>query len=70
MNEEPASEPVLTEEPASVIALRHARRIVVKVGSSLVTNEGRGLDATAIGDWCVQIAKLVDRRAGRRGRAA
>ncbi|MEO9102340.1 MAG: glutamate 5-kinase [Burkholderiales bacterium] len=41
------------------MALRHARRIVVKVGSSLVTNEGRGLDAIAIGDWCVQIAKLV-----------
>ena len=33
-------------------ALRHARRIVVKVGSSLVTNEGRGVDAEAIGIWC------------------
>ena len=31
--------------------LRAARRIVVKVGSSLVTNEGRGLDAQAIGQW-------------------
>src|SRR3989344_5177709 len=30
--------------------LRDARRIVVKVGSSLVTNEGRGLDETAIGE--------------------
>ena len=28
-------------------ALRDARRIVVKVGSSLVTNEGRGLDENA-----------------------
>ena len=28
--------------------LRDARRIVVKVGSSLVTNEGRGLDESAI----------------------
>ena len=28
-------------------ALRSARRIVVKVGSSLVTNEGRGVDAQA-----------------------
>jgi len=39
--------------------LRNARRIVVKVGSSLVTNEGRGLDATAIGQWCEQLAALV-----------
>jgi glutamate 5-kinase len=28
-----------------------ARRIVVKVGSSLVTNEGRGIDDAAVGDW-------------------
>jgi glutamate 5-kinase len=39
--------------------LRNARRIVVKVGSSLVTNEGRGLDAAAIGDWCRQLATLA-----------
>ena len=39
--------------------LRSARRIVVKVGSSLVTNEGRGLDEQAIGEWCRQIAHLV-----------
>jgi glutamate 5-kinase len=39
--------------------LRHARRIVVKVGSSLVTNEGRGLDEAAIGLWCAQLAALV-----------
>ena len=39
--------------------LRNARRIVVKVGSSLVTNEGRGLDADAIGHWCEQLAALV-----------
>ena len=32
--------------------LRDARRILVKAGSSLVTNEGRGLDEVAIGDWC------------------
>ena len=38
--------------------LQQARRIVVKVGSSLVTNEGRGLDATAIGEWCRQLAVL------------
>jgi glutamate 5-kinase len=39
--------------------LRNARRIVVKVGSTLVTNEGRGLDAGAIGDWCRQLAALA-----------
>ena len=39
--------------------LRNAKRIVVKVGSSLVTNEGRGLDAVAIGQWCEQLATLV-----------
>ena len=39
--------------------LRQARRIVVKVGSSLVTNEGRGLDEQAIGEWCRQLTALV-----------
>ena len=40
-------------------ALRSARRIVVKVGSSLVTNEGRGLDGDAVGNWCGQLAMLA-----------
>jgi glutamate 5-kinase len=39
--------------------LKPARRIVVKVGSSLVTNEGRGVDAEAIGNWCRQLAALA-----------
>jgi len=39
--------------------LRQARRIVVKVGSSLVTNDGRGLDEGAIGEWCRQLALLA-----------
>ena len=39
--------------------LRDARRIVVKVGSSLVTNEGRGLDEGAITEWSRQLAALV-----------
>ena len=39
--------------------LRDARRLVVKVGSSLVTNEGRGLDDQAIGEWSRQLAALV-----------
>jgi glutamate 5-kinase len=40
--------------------LRDAKRIVVKVGSSLVTNDGRGLDEAAIGEWCRQLALLAD----------
>ncbi len=39
--------------------LQGARRIVVKVGSSLVTNEGRGVDALAIGNWSRQLAALA-----------
>ena len=39
--------------------LKAARRIVVKVGSSLVTNEGRGVDAEAVGNWCRQMAALA-----------
>ena len=39
--------------------LGEARRIVVKVGSSLVTNEGRGVDAEAIGNWSRQLATLA-----------
>ncbi len=39
-------------------AVRDAHRIVVKVGSSLVTDEGRGLDEAAIARWVAQIAQL------------
>jgi glutamate 5-kinase len=47
--------------PAAALSpvLLNAKRIVVKVGSSLVTDEGRGLDAEAIGLWCKQLALLV-----------
>jgi glutamate 5-kinase len=38
--------------------IRDARTLVVKVGSSLVTNDGRGLDAAAIGRWAAQVAQL------------
>ena len=48
----------MIQESASRI-LRDAQRIVVKVGSSLVTNEGRGLDEVAIGEWCRQLAALA-----------
>jgi glutamate 5-kinase len=46
-------------QPFTSTVLRDARRIVVKVGSSLVTNEGRGLDETAIGEWCRQMALMA-----------
>ena len=38
--------------------LTQAKRIVVKVGSSLVTNQGEGLDRAAISNWAQQIAVL------------
>ncbi|HEX6321951.1 MAG TPA: glutamate 5-kinase, partial [Burkholderiales bacterium] len=44
--------------------IAQARTLVVKVGSSLVTNEGRGLDAAAIARWAAQVAAL--RKLGRR----
>mgnify|MGYP003503146528 FL=1 len=41
--------------------LTQCKRIVVKVGSSLVTNQGEGLDTKAISNWAEQIAVLRDR---------
>ncbi len=38
--------------------LAASRRWVIKVGSSLVTAKGAGLDPVAIADWCAQIAQL------------
>jgi glutamate 5-kinase len=35
-----------------------AKRFVVKVGSTLVTNRGSGLDASAIARWASQVARL------------
>jgi len=40
-----------------------AKVLVVKVGSSLVTREGRGVDAPSIARWAAQVAKL--RQAGK-----
>jgi glutamate 5-kinase len=37
-----------------------ARRLVIKVGSALVTNNGEGLDLAAISEWARQIAELRD----------
>ena len=35
-----------------------ARRVVVKIGSALLTAGGRGLDTSSIGNWVAQIADL------------
>jgi glutamate 5-kinase len=43
--------------------VQNARLLVVKIGSSLLTNDGRGLDHQAIGAWVEQIATL--RKAGK-----
>jgi glutamate 5-kinase len=40
------------------ILLRDARRLVVKVGSALVTNDGAGLAIEAMAAWAAQIAQL------------
>jgi glutamate 5-kinase len=42
-------------------ALATAGRLVVKVGSSLVTNEGQGLDHAALAGWAEQVAALRQR---------
>lgn len=38
--------------------IQQAKRLIVKVGSSLVTNDGKGLDHQAIQKWAAQIAEL------------
>jgi glutamate 5-kinase len=38
--------------------IQNAKRLIVKVGSSLVTNDGKGLDHAAIAKWAEQIAHL------------
>ena len=38
--------------------IQNASRIIIKVGASLVTNDGRGLDSAAIARWALQIAAL------------
>lgn len=38
--------------------ISQAKRLIIKVGSSLVTNEGKGIDRAAIASWAAQIAQL------------
>jgi len=49
------------KEASSSSVLRDARRIVVKVGSSLVTNEGKGLDEVAIASGAARWRRLPRR---------
>ena len=42
------------QAPGSSVA--RARRLVIKVGSSLVTNDGRGVDHAAVARWAEEIA--------------
>ena len=39
--------------------ISEAKRIVVKVGSTLVTNNGEGLDRAAIATWAEQVSNLL-----------
>jgi len=41
--------------------MRDAKRIVVKIGSTLITNEGAGVDHALIKQWVVQISTLRTR---------
>ena len=56
MSTQSGNTPLGNAHAASVIA--GAQRLVVKVGSSLVTNDGQGLDRGAIARWAAQIARL------------
>jgi len=44
----------------TVNAKNNTRRWVIKIGSALLTNNGRGLDAEAIAVWVEQMAALAD----------
>lgn len=48
----------MTASTAQVSVIASASRIVSKVGSSLVTNDGKGLDREAVAQWAGQIAAL------------
>ena len=48
----------MTGSRTAVSVIASSNRLVAKVGSSLVTNEGRGLDRQAVAHWAAQIAQL------------
>ncbi|MEN9848874.1 MAG: hypothetical protein RL368_1614, partial [Pseudomonadota bacterium] len=51
----------MTPEMSLRQRLGASRRWVIKIGSALLTDEGRGLDMTAIASWVEQIAALRQR---------
>jgi hypothetical protein len=59
----PSFTPIVTDtstnKPGSAISSGGKKRIVIKVGSSLVTNDGAGLDSTAIDTWALQMSCLI-----------
>ena len=48
----------MSSDTSATSVISHAQRLVAKVGSSLVTNEGRGIDLPAVAEWASQIATL------------
>ena len=42
------------------LEIKNAKRLVVKVGSALLTNDGAGIDRQAIDGWVEQIAALLE----------
>ena len=48
--------------PAKRQALTRARRVIVKIGSALLTQDGHGLNVEGIGDWAMQIAGLREKK--------
>lgn len=50
----------MSEALASESPVTASRRVVVKFGSALLTNDGAGLDAVAIAGWVEQMVALLD----------
>ena len=50
--------PTMSAANTASSAIAKAKRLVAKVGSSLVTNEGKGIDLVAVAEWAAQIASL------------
>lgn len=48
----------LSKKTMKTTELKSSNRWVIKIGSSLLTADGRGLDHTALADWANQIASL------------
>lgn len=42
-------------------SLKHTRRLVVKIGSALLTHDGQGLNSDGIHDWAAQISRVRGR---------